>query len=376
MKKAISVIFCFILIFTCASAHPGRTDASGGHWDRSTGEYHYHHGYPAHQHTNGICPYDYNDLTGSTSGSPSSSSSSVSATSVSVSYEGEPGDYGPEAEWEFETKRDAHHSGFEWGVEYSLDDTNPDSAYSQGYSEGYEQGAQDNYESAYEDGRDSVFSDTYDYAYDEGYDAGYSDGTTSGENTGYNTGYDDAEWKYQWIIIISGLIAIAITCLLVHSLRKVNGEFSQYKKQYDALREAYNKQGSLSEEERKKWSQLIQSQNSQIRSLQAQLAKRQTASKRTITFGNWPPSVHQNDMQFKRFQNSLDPRLKLICRTENGYKIQGGSGTYEATLNTCNCPDFLTNLHGQSPCKHIYFLARQCGIAVNSIFEDFPHDPK
>lgn len=39
-------------------AHPGRTDSSGGHYDRSTGEYHYHHGYPAHQHPNGICPYE------------------------------------------------------------------------------------------------------------------------------------------------------------------------------------------------------------------------------------------------------------------------------------------------------------------------------
>ena len=38
-------------------AHSGRTDANGGHWDHSTGEYHYHHGYPAHQHPLGFCPY-------------------------------------------------------------------------------------------------------------------------------------------------------------------------------------------------------------------------------------------------------------------------------------------------------------------------------
>lgn len=39
-------------------AHSGRTDSSGGHYNHSTGEYHYHHGYPAHQHTGGACPYE------------------------------------------------------------------------------------------------------------------------------------------------------------------------------------------------------------------------------------------------------------------------------------------------------------------------------
>ena len=175
MRKTLAVIFCFMLVFTCASAHPGRTDASGGHWDHSTGEYHYHHGFEAHLHPDGVCPYDYIDLTGSMSGLSSTSSTFASADTVSVPYEGDPGDYGPEAEWEFETKRDAHHSGFEWGVEYSHDSNNPDSAFSEGYAEGYEQGAQDNYDSAYEDGRNAVFDETYDYAYDEGYNQGYSD---------------------------------------------------------------------------------------------------------------------------------------------------------------------------------------------------------
>ena len=45
------------------SAHSGKTDSRGGHYDSSTGEYHYHHGYSAHQHTNGKCPYDYDDKT-------------------------------------------------------------------------------------------------------------------------------------------------------------------------------------------------------------------------------------------------------------------------------------------------------------------------
>lgn len=60
-------------------AHPGGTDANGGHRDSSTGEYHYHHGYPAHQHTNGICPYKSDDKTGSVSGT--SGTSKTNATS-------------------------------------------------------------------------------------------------------------------------------------------------------------------------------------------------------------------------------------------------------------------------------------------------------
>lgn len=50
-----SVVICF--------AHPGGTDGNGGHYDRNTGEYHYHHGYPEHQHEDGECPYNYRDNT-------------------------------------------------------------------------------------------------------------------------------------------------------------------------------------------------------------------------------------------------------------------------------------------------------------------------
>ena len=45
-----------------AEAHPGRTDANGGHRDNKNvsglGSYHYHcGGHPAHLHENGVCPY-------------------------------------------------------------------------------------------------------------------------------------------------------------------------------------------------------------------------------------------------------------------------------------------------------------------------------
>ena len=72
-KRIVSAAGCLLMLTSVASAHPGQTDADGGHWDNDTGEYHYHHGYPAHQHTNGICPYDYDDQTGWNSGTSGSS---------------------------------------------------------------------------------------------------------------------------------------------------------------------------------------------------------------------------------------------------------------------------------------------------------------
>lgn len=79
-RHLIPILACILLLFCCtaAYAHPGATDANGGHYDHSTGEYHYHHGYPAHQHPDGRCPYNYDDRTGWNSGSSSGGSDSVS----------------------------------------------------------------------------------------------------------------------------------------------------------------------------------------------------------------------------------------------------------------------------------------------------------
>lgn len=67
-----------LTFFATASAHTGGTDEYGGHVDHSTGEYHYHHGEPAHYHTNGICPYT---LSPETTKAPSRSYSSENKNS-------------------------------------------------------------------------------------------------------------------------------------------------------------------------------------------------------------------------------------------------------------------------------------------------------
>ena len=59
-KFIILSLICITLfsLFISAFAHSGGTDSNGGHYESATGTYHYHHGKPEHQHTNGECPYD------------------------------------------------------------------------------------------------------------------------------------------------------------------------------------------------------------------------------------------------------------------------------------------------------------------------------
>lgn len=81
-KHIVGVLVVFLICYLSLAvyAHPGRTDSQGGHYDQGTGEYHYHHGYPAHDHYDmdgdGIldCPYDFEDRTGDNSGSTSDGS--------------------------------------------------------------------------------------------------------------------------------------------------------------------------------------------------------------------------------------------------------------------------------------------------------------
>ena len=79
IRIGIAVALALLFFAGPALAHSGRTDSQGGHYDSETGEYHFHHGYPAHQHYDidgdgkPDCPYDFVDKTGSRSGSSGSS---------------------------------------------------------------------------------------------------------------------------------------------------------------------------------------------------------------------------------------------------------------------------------------------------------------
>ena len=80
MKTHYKVLLLCIILFLLpihAFTHAGHTGVDGGHIDSETGEYHYHHGYPAHDHEDidgdGIvdCPYDFDDKTDHESGNGS-----------------------------------------------------------------------------------------------------------------------------------------------------------------------------------------------------------------------------------------------------------------------------------------------------------------
>ena len=82
MKKAICIVMFILLFSVSAYAHSGGTDSNGGHHDYNNvsglGSYHYHHGYGAHLHENGICPYD--------SAGSSDSSSTVSSSGDTYTF--------------------------------------------------------------------------------------------------------------------------------------------------------------------------------------------------------------------------------------------------------------------------------------------------
>ncbi len=55
MLKIISTMLIMTICCQISLAHGGGTDRAGGHYDRLTGEYHFHHGHGPHQHEFGIC---------------------------------------------------------------------------------------------------------------------------------------------------------------------------------------------------------------------------------------------------------------------------------------------------------------------------------
>ena len=90
---AIIAILITGLSFT-ALAHSGRTDSAGGHHDYNNvsglGSYHYHHGYPAHLHPGGVCPYATTSTpsTTTTTTTPTTTAPAVTTKTLTAAYPG------------------------------------------------------------------------------------------------------------------------------------------------------------------------------------------------------------------------------------------------------------------------------------------------
>ena len=84
-KKIYSILISIVMICSCsisAVAHPGRTDANGGHYNRKTGEYHYHNNGNASGGSKSSKKSSSSGKTSSGSSNKSSSSSSYSSGSA------------------------------------------------------------------------------------------------------------------------------------------------------------------------------------------------------------------------------------------------------------------------------------------------------
>lgn len=93
VKKIVTIVLICVFSITICNitfAHSGKTDSNGGHKDNKNksglGSYHYHcGGYPAHLHTNGVCPYSSNSSTAANKNSKTTSKTSSSNTSSNSS---------------------------------------------------------------------------------------------------------------------------------------------------------------------------------------------------------------------------------------------------------------------------------------------------
>ena len=112
MRRKVFAMLLVALVTITVFAHPGRTDSQGGHTNHSTGQYHFHHGYPEHQHTGGVCPYDYDDKTGQSSGS----SSQKKTTEKDYSYLWEDAEEEPTDLWEDAEEEPTEKKKIVWEV--------------------------------------------------------------------------------------------------------------------------------------------------------------------------------------------------------------------------------------------------------------------
>ena len=198
----LSLIFSLFVLCIFSFAHPGNTDENGGHYDWETGEYHYHHGYPAHQHINGECPYNFDDQTDYSSGS---------SYYYDAEYEKE---LAEQERIEADEQQGAHagellgiEKGKKAGKEAGL--SNDTFKLPKVYSPMYANNGVYEYDNAsYEYKR--AFAKSFETAYNEAYEEGYEEGHSI-----WQENHDKTVKIIIWSIVIALGIVILI-CLLVH----------------------------------------------------------------------------------------------------------------------------------------------------------------
>lgn len=358
MKKRVLIALLLISLFAVsASAHGGRTDANGGHHDYQNksglGSYHYHHGYPAHLHPGGVCPYN----------SAASSAGTDGAATISDRYKEGYGD-----------------------------------GYDAGYAEGYNVGQTDAQESFKSEKQSAVNS-----AYKEGKADGYA---------GRDRVYEQYRKRAIRYAAIAGAVFLCICltgiCVVYRAfeaqnrrcaetdaeLAKKHAALMHIQKEFDSLSKAngtLESQNALLSRQRSEFHNRLQSQTAYVHELQQQLHAlpkalpvspnkgQQTPPRREgpqnppvkKTFDHWDEATHKTPEQQRRIQRALTEPFKVVDYRDFIYSIQSpGSGhTYYTTLRSCSCIDFKSNTAGKAPCKHIYFLAKHLGFPIKTYLE-------
>ena len=344
MKKRVFFLLLLASIFTfTASAHPSRTDANGGHWDSSTGTYHFHHGYPAHQHTDGICPYEFDDQTDHSSGSITSSSITSSVSSES-NYTAAYGD-----------------------------------GYDAGYAEGYRIGQADAQE---------VFTGEKQSAINEAYQDGKRDGHAERD-----LAYTSKRQKFfQYTLIVGGILLVILLIVsskiqnkmerlrtqcnsLNSELTRKDSTLKHVQQQYNALNssiQSVRHQNTLLCRQRDELHKRLQHQTLFVHDLANQLTDlhQNAAANEMIlalpesTFSVWYEDIHNNQAQQDRIHRALTEHFEIVGKPDLSYSIRSGDHVYHTSLSFCSCPDFQSRLNGHAPCKHIYFLAKSLGYPI------------
>lgn len=369
MKKLLLCLLLLSVLLPCASAHGGKTDANGGHYNKKTGEYHYHHGYPAHQHPNGVCPYNYDDQTDHSNRGTSSNSTTASSGSIAAAV--------------------SNSSSKTSSVANEQDRQEAAKAnYEKGYSEGYTAASK-----KFDDG---ITQEDVDSAVNE-----ISEKMSSEKARSFNSGYQSAVDKWKWYFggaCLAFLLMVAAFWYIrkellsqQKSLQLIENENNKLKSQLSAVDQQYLQSQKLLQEKDDE----LKAQRRQIASLKTSIQRtlhaldtsghsqvsfpneyileehptRPETFEKVITFANWEPSVHLAKGQHERFMRARTEKMSICGMMKQYTIVRSASGKrYHVTLNTCDCYDFQKNLKCSRPCKHIYFLAMKSSIAVDDIF--------
>lgn len=342
MRKIILFSLLMILCFPAASfAHSGGTDANGGHYDRSTGEYHFHHGYPAHQHTNGICPYDYDNQTGSSSGSSSGDNTEYILPSF---------------------------------VDYS----SYDDGYINGYNDGYDIGSDDGYEQASVQkdeeffpllvaailiptalGIVSILRTRHKYSI-------LKDSLQQENNklqADLNSLQNQKENEHQTIFSVQEQ-----NKYLRNHIRSLQDDISSMQIEKQQLQD----NASSLQMENLSLKEQIDSFQDDFEIVVDQKIKEKILSIRSRTqyssipvfkeFSSLP--IESNNMRFIR---AIKESMRIQNFQASAIITTKSNNTYHTTLESCDCPDFQNRHH---ICKHMYRLAMELGLLIGTSTEE------